>query len=254
MSIAKRPDCNFNLENVKFKEGQKYYIMKLQYHEGFGKLNRVHDLTDRIIKSVLHYYILIDTINKNNKKCYTSFGLIKERTEPTKNQGRTEIQSPDLHVSICGHLINKNEFDFFKNLPCLPNKNTYLRGNKRYWGKKIKEGKLNKFQIKFLNFFINNSVKRKLAFGAVLPFKFSLFSKVCNLTVTSGKVNYFNCHNFANKFHKNPEKLYNDIIKFSEEVNFDKIIDPESGKIYKLNTKKGKQILKKYEEHINENK
>lgn len=250
MSIVKRRDCDFNLKNVKFKEGQTYYIMKLQYY----KFNLLKNLSYKFLPFTIHNYILIDTLDKNNKKCYSSFGLVMERTKFPKNKGRTEIQSPDLNVSICSHLLNKNTSQFLKNPPCIPNKNAYLRGNKRLWGEKIYEGKLNKFQIKFLNFYINNAIKREHSFAVVLPFKYAVLSNVCNLTVPSKKVNYFNCLNFAYKFHTDPKKLYNDIIKYSKDVNFVKIIDPETGKIHQLNTKKGKQILKKYKEHVNENK
>jgi len=253
MSIVKRRDCNFNLKNVKFREGQTYYVMKLSYHEGFGKLNRFHDLFDRNIMSIHHYYILIDTLDTNNKKCYTSLGLVKGGKTSLKSKGFTEIQTPDVHVSVCAHLLNKNSDSFFKNLPCLPNKNNYLRGNKRFWGKKIGEGKLNKFQLKILNYFINNAVKEKYGYKAPLPFKFAFLSRFCNLNLPSNKVNYFNCQNFARKFHTKPKRLYDDIIKYSKNINFDKIIDPKTGKIHNLKSKKGKQIMNNYETYINNN-
>ena len=78
MNFETRPDCNLNLKNVKFKIGQKYHLMKLSYSKGFTNLAELYNVFDYRVLPAHHHYILIDTIGNDNKKCFTSIGLIKK--------------------------------------------------------------------------------------------------------------------------------------------------------------------------------
>tara|TARA_B100001093_G_scaffold380215_1_gene365609 strand:+ start:13972 stop:14817 length:846 start_codon:yes stop_codon:yes gene_type:complete len=256
MDFKTRPDCNLNLKNVKFKIGQKYHLMKLSYSKGFTNLAELYNIFDYRVLPAHHHYILIDTIGKDNKKCFTSIGLIKKIYDQQSNELLTGIQSPDIQVSVCSYLLNKDVGNYFeKKNNCLPHDKFWLNSvDKRVWGKKIGEGKLNKYNIKILNYFINNAKKEKHGFIAPLPFKFAYLSNFCNLMFKKDKKNYFNCHSFTKQFHENPKNLYDDIIKYSKDVNFDKIIDPETGKIHNVDSQIGKNIIKKYEDYVTKNK